>query len=125
MPTSTDTKTPLGVLHALGYDLRVRFRQDENGTKHFAIIALGLCLADTPLGEVGLTRSGVLYPALSRDAAMLDFSPAQTGGEVPMRFLVEISAALDGGDGLRSEWDFTPDPGSPFVRRTETAGVST
>jgi hypothetical protein len=125
MPTSTDTMTPLGVLHAFGYDLRIRFRQDESDTKHFAITALGLCLADTPLGEVGLTHSGVLYPALSRDAAMLDFSPAQTGGEVLMRFLVEISAALDGGDVLSSEWDFTPDPGSPLARRTQTAGVST
>jgi hypothetical protein len=124
MPT-TDTTTPLGVLHAFGYHLRVKFRQGNNGTKHFVIAALGGHHADAPLGEVGLTSRGLLCPALNRDAEHIDFGLTAPGGEVLMRFLVDISAALDGGDVLSSEWDFTPDPGSPLARRTETAGVST
>jgi hypothetical protein len=123
MPTSTDPMTPLGVLHAFGYDLRLRFRQDEDGSKHFEIVALGLCLADAPLGEVGLTSGGLLYPALAPDAKHLGFGPTQTGGAVLMRFLVEIAAALDSGDALDGEWDFTPDPDSPLARRNKAAAV--
>jgi hypothetical protein len=128
MPTTADTTaTALGVLRAFGYTLRIAYRDDERHTRHFAITALGECLADTPLGEVGLTRGVMLYPALNTDAEILGFGLASTGGAVLLRFLVEISAALDGGDVLNSEWDFTPDPGSPIpppsgaTSRTERA----
>lgn len=119
------TATVLGVLHTFGYDLRITCREDHSRTRHFAIAALGECLSDTPLGDVGLTRSGMLYPALSPDAEHLGFGLTSTGGAVLMRFLVEIAAALDGA-GLDPEWDFDPDPAlGPWPVRTPIgAGAS-
>jgi len=116
LTTADTTATALGVLHAFGYDLRITYREDMNGSRHFAICALGVCFADTPLGEVGLTHGGMLYPALGADAGHLGFGSAARGGAVLMRFLVDISAALDG-DGLDPEWDFTPDSASPILTR--------
>jgi hypothetical protein len=114
MPTTADTTaTTLGVLDAFGYNLRISYREAANGTRRFTICALGGCFADTPLGEVGLTRGAMLYPDLNADAERIGFGLGATGGAVLMRFLVEISAALDG-DGLDGEWDFTPDPDSPI-----------
>jgi hypothetical protein len=106
--------TALGVLRACGYALRIAYRDDEQRTRHFAITALGGCLADTPLGEVGLTADAMLFPVLNADAELLGFGLNSTGGPVLLRFLVEISAALDGAGDLSGEWEFTPDPGSPI-----------
>jgi hypothetical protein len=115
VPTTASTKaTALGVLHAFGYTVRIAYRDDEHHTHHFVITALGGCLADTPLGEVGLTHGGMLYPALNAEAERLGFGLAATGGAILLRFLVKISAALDGGDVLNSDWDFTADPASPI-----------
>jgi hypothetical protein len=121
MPTTTDTTmTGLGVLDAFGYNLCISYREGADGPRHFAICALGGCCADTPLGEVGLTSSGMLYPGLNADAEHLGFGLAATGGAVLMRFLVALSAALDG-EGLDAEWDFTPDPGSPIPSAAPTS----
>ncbi|MFG3342399.1 hypothetical protein [Glycomyces sp. NPDC048151] len=123
MPTTADpTATDLGVLHAFGYDLHVTYDETENGTRRFAIRSLGGSVSDTPLGEVGLTRGGMLYPGLNADAKRLGFGLAGAGGPVLMRFLVEIAAALDG-DGLDGEWDFTPDPRSLIPSDLPTRGT--
>ncbi|THV39651.1 hypothetical protein [Glycomyces buryatensis] len=125
MPNSTNaTMKSLGILHAFGYDLRITYHEYEGGAKRFKVVALGLSQADAPLGEVGLSSCGTLYPALNAAAKHLGFGLSMTGGGVLMRFLVEISAALDNGEGLDGEWDFTHDPASPLARELETAGVS-
>jgi hypothetical protein len=113
-PTHAAVTTALGVLRTCGYAVRIAYRDDEQHTRHFAITALGGCLADTPLGEIGLTADAMLFPVLNADAELLGFGLNSTG-PVLLRFLVEISAAIDRTRELSSEWDFTPDPGSPIA----------
>ncbi|MEU5156094.1 hypothetical protein [Glycomyces sp. NPDC021274] len=102
MQTTTDRS--LGILDALGYDLRISLREPPGGTRRFAVTALGAALSDTPLGEVGLTRAGLLYPALTPDAERLGFDSAAPGGALLMRVLVALAAALD------TDPDLTGDP---------------
>jgi len=123
MPNTADTITPLGVLHACGYDLRIRYYEDSNSSRHFEITALGMCMADTPLGEVVHTSRRLLCPALRPDASRIGFGLDSPSGGFLMRFLVEISAALDGGAVLNSQWDFEHHPDSPLTRKVETAGA--
>jgi hypothetical protein len=101
MPATTSTI--LGVLKVSGYDLRIGLREDGNCTKHFEIAALGQCLSDTPLGEVNLTRGGMLYPALTPDAERLGFGPAAPLGAFLMRVLMSVATALETGPDLDRE----------------------
>ena len=76
---------PIATLTQHGRELNVGYREDRDGGAHFDIAVLGGCLADAPLGEVGLTRGGMLYPALTPDAELLGFDLTATGGEFLMR----------------------------------------
>jgi hypothetical protein len=93
MPATTSTK--LGVLKVSGYDLRIGLREDGNCTKHFEIAALGQSLSDTPLGEVNLTRGGMLYPALTPDAERIGFGPAAPMGAFLIRVLMAVAPVLE------------------------------